>query len=210
MSDSTNTATNVSTGKPKVTGAIYRAPSGSTLPTTAAEALDAAFVGLGYVSDSGVVNSNSPESSSIKAWGGDTVYTYQSSKEDTFGFSLIEALNADVLGAVYGSDNVTGAIDSGISVLANSTEQESACWVIDMILRGGVLKRIVIPDGTITEVGDISYTDSDAIGYDITITAVPDADGNTHYEYIQNSTSVAAASVASETSETSETSEDEA
>lgn len=185
---SNNTATNVSVGKPKVAGAIFRAAPGSTLPTSAAAELDAAFKCLGYASDAGVVNSNSPESDSIKAWGGDTVYTFQTEKEDTFAFTLIESLNADVLKAVYGDENVSGALATGLTVKANSTEQESACWVIDTILRGGIAKRIVIPSGTITEIGDISYTDSDAIGYEITITAVPDSAGNTHYEYIQNQT----------------------
>lgn len=180
-----NTATNVTTGKPKVSGAIWRAPAGTKLPTSTTETLDAAFKCLGYASDAGLVNSNSPSSSSIKAWGGDTVYTYQSDKEDTFALTLLESLNSDVITAVYGTDNVSGDLENGLTVKANSSEQESAVWVFDMVLRNNIAKRVVIPNGTITSIGDVSYTDSDAVGYEITITAVPDSEGNTHYDYLQ-------------------------
>jgi hypothetical protein len=112
-----NNAQNVSVGKPKIGGAIYRAPLGTALPTTANAALDAAFACLGYASDAGLVNNNSAESEDIKAWGGDTVLSVQTSKTDTFNFTLLESLNPDVLKTVYGNDNVTGDIDERLPVL---------------------------------------------------------------------------------------------
>lgn len=176
---------NVTAGKPAITGAIFRAPKGTALPTTADGKLDQTFKQLGYVSDAGLVNSNTPETSDIKAWGGDIVLSPQTQKKDTFKFQLIEALNVEVLKTVYGSDNVSGTLETGITVKANATEAEESAYVVDMILRNGVLKRIVIPAAKVTSVGDISYVETAQVGYDTTITAYPDSAGQTHYEYMK-------------------------
>lgn len=177
-------ATKVSVGKPKVGGAVHWAPLGTTLPTSATAALDAAFAELGYVSEDGVVNNNSPESDSVKAWGGDTVLNLQTDRPDTFAFTLIESLNVDVLKTIYGSANVTVDGNGNLTIKATAEEMTSGCWVFDMILKGGRAKRIVVPNGTISELGEITYKDDEAIGYNITITDVPDTTGGYHYEYI--------------------------
>ena len=177
-------ASNVSAGKPNVTGAVFRAPLGISLPTNAREDLAEGFNDLGYVSEDGVTNSNSPSSQNIKAWGGAIVYAYQNEKPDTMKLKLIEALNPEVQKAVYGSDNIEGTLESGITIKSNAKEAEEGAWVIDMALRENTMKRIVIPDGKVTQVGDIVYVDNDVIGYDLTITCLPDESGNTHYEYL--------------------------
>jgi hypothetical protein len=177
-------SSNVSAGKPKVTGAIFIAPTGTTLPTDSTTALNSAFVELGYASDAGVVNSESRETETIKAWGGDTVLKPFTGKEDTFQFTLIEALNVNALKLIYGDSNVTGDLTNGISIKSAAEDLDYHSFVIEMVLNGAV-KRIVIPSAKVTEVGDITYADGEAIGYDTTLSAVPDAAGGTHYEYIK-------------------------
>ena len=181
------TATNVTVGKPKVGGAVHWAPLGTTLPTdatTAIASVSVAYVDLGYVSEDGLTNNNSPESDTVKAWGGDTVLNLQTDRPDTFALTLIEAMNEEVLKTIYGSSNVVVDGSGNITVKATAQDMPSGVWVFDMILKGGRAKRIVVPDGTISELGEIAYKDSEAVGYNVTITDVPDTNGVYHYEYI--------------------------
>lgn len=180
------TVTNVSAGKAKIGGAVYRAALGATLPTSESATLTG-FTEMGYVSDAGLVNSPAISNTSIKAWGGDTVLDIQTDKVDNFTFTLIEVLNVDVLKAIFGSNNVTGTLAEGITVNAGSDEQEDACWVFDIAMRGGAAKRIVIPVGKITNIADITYSDSAAVGYNITVSAYPydGYNGKTHREFIK-------------------------
>ena len=179
------TPANVSAAKPKISGAIYIAEAGTTLPTDATTALGADFSELGYISEDGLVNTNSPESEAIKEWGGSDVLTLQTEKTDEFQFTLLEVLSVDVLKAVYGADNVTGTLSTGLTIKANNNELEESVWVVDMLMRDGALKRVVIPRGKISELGDITYKRDEAVGYEITLTALIDGDGQTHYEYVK-------------------------
>lgn len=185
---STNNASNVSAGKPKITGAIFVAPVGTTLPEDATSELNSAFKGMGYVSDAGVVNGTAMETTKIKAWGGATVLVIQTSKDDTFKFTLIEVKNVDVLKFVYGASNVTGDLATGLKVAVNNEETPEVSIVIDMILSDNTAKRTVIPAAKISAVEDIIYADNSVVGYGTTVDCIPDNDGNTHVEYLLKQT----------------------
>lgn len=191
MSSTPNNAQNVSVAKPKVGGAIFVAPLGTELPTDATTALDVAFENVGYISEDGVVNTNSPDTDTIKEWGGASVGKIDNGKDDTWQFTMIEALNLAALKLVYGPDNVSGTLKEGITIKANSNEQADVCMVIDMILKGGALKRVVLPSAGVSEVGEVTYAATSTIGYQTTLLATPDAEGNTHYEYIKSAAAAA-------------------
>lgn len=175
----------VTAAKPKKGGAAFRAPAGTQLPTDAATELNANFKGIGYISTDGVTNANSPTSNKVNAWGGDTVLNSAADRPDEFKFKLIEGLNPEVLKTVYGDENVEGDMETGMTVKVGSADPEQFAWVFDMVQKGGIAKRIVIPSASLSALEEIKYIDSDAVGYGVTISAVPDSSGFTHYEYFK-------------------------
>lgn len=171
--------------KPVAAGAISSGTTKTTLPTDATTNLATGFVKLGYVSEDGLTNGLDQDVENIKAWGGDTILTVRTSRTETFKFTLVQALDVDVLKEVYGQDNVTGDLTTGITVKHNGKELPRRAFVIDMLMTGNAVKRIVVPAGQVTEVGDVTYVDGTAVGYETTVTCFPDSQGNTVYEYIK-------------------------
>ena len=178
-----NNSSNVSVGKPQAAGGIYAGDPGDTMPTDATTALNSDFDGLGYVSEDGLTNSIEIDTENIVAWGGDTVLTVRTSRTETFAWTFIET-NALVLAEVYGPENVIVGAGDELTVIHNGKELPRRAYVFEILMTGNKVKRIVVPNGQITEVGDVVYVDGEAIGYEVTLQTYPDADGNTAYEYI--------------------------
>lgn len=163
----------VTRARPRVGGAIFRAPVGTTLPQSAVEPLETAFEPLGYVSRDGLSNNLERSTRDVKAWGGKTVMEKTANSRDSFTFSLIEGKNAAVRQTVYG--------DAG-AVRAQRVEW---AWVLDIMLDLRTLKRIVIPRGAVESVGDVTYRDREVISYKLTISAALAGPGVYHFEYLE-------------------------
>lgn len=176
-------AENVSVGKPQAAGGIYAGPITATVPTDGTSALHQDIKSLGFCNDSGLTNSIEMDNADITAWGGATVLSVRTSRTETFSFTLIESLSTLVLKEIYGQDNVS-EVGGEIVVIHNGDELPNRVFVFEILMTGNRVKRIVVPNGKVTEVGEVPYTDGDPIGYETTLTCYPDESGNTVYEYI--------------------------
>ena len=160
-------ATNV---KVAITGAVYTAPIGSTPPTDASTTLDAAFIPVGYISEDGVKEANDTENEEIKAWqNSDIVRKVITKNETSYAFTMIET-NAAALALFYGKTIAVGATDHIIG--GTVTGRVSA--VIDVVDGTQIIRRYV-PSCEVTERGEVSLTATDALGYEVTLTAYPDS-----------------------------------
>lgn len=180
-----NDSKNVSTGKPKSTGSIYVAASGTTLPTNATDALDETkFKGLGYVSEDGVTQTEDVDITDFNAWGGDIVATSRGARTEEFQFTLIET-NVDSLKQAYGEENVEGTWADGITVKHNNLDKAEYVYVIETIMTGNRVCRTVIPRGKVVELGDVVKKDDELIGYELTVKALAhkDWDGDTARDF---------------------------
>lgn len=175
----TNSTANVLAGKPLATGGVLVADVGSTAPTDATTALDAAFKAAGYVGEDGLTETIDRSTDKIKAWGGDTVKIVQTDFAVTYQFTFLETLNVDVLKTIYGAANVTTTAATSTkgtlhAVKLNSADLPSKAFVFEM--KDGVARiRIHVPEGKITELGEVTYADGEVIGYQVTVEALPNS-----------------------------------
>lgn len=150
-----------------VTGAVSVAVSGSTAPTDASTALAVAFKDLGYVSEDGVSEARDRSTTDIKGWQNSaTLRTVVTDGTIAFTFTLVET-NTRTVELFYGATVAT----LGIVIIPTNTGGRKA-FAIDVV-DGAELCRIWIPDGEVTEVGEVVYAGGEPIGYQVTVTAYP-------------------------------------
>lgn len=159
-----NTAANVRVG---VTGTISYAIPGTAIPTTNVAVLNVAFVDQGYVTEEGIKQTIADQTTDVRAWqGGDLVRRIISTSDLTYMLSLLETSAASL--KTFYNDYTAGTIQ------VKAQQGIRGRWVFDVV-DGASITRVVIPDGQVTERGDINYVNSDAVKYPITITCYPEA-----------------------------------
>jgi hypothetical protein len=181
-----NTVTQVLAASPNISGGIWRAPLGTTLPTDTTTALQTPLVPLGYVGDQGVTRQENRPNTKKFAWGGALVASLQQSYSVTFKFQLLQPLDADVLKAVHSDGNVTvtsptTTVGTLTNTVLNPTLNVNAVWVFEGFYQLATVRQ-ALPIARVTEVGAYKWTHLDLAVYDVTMEAFPDTSGNFVYE----------------------------
>lgn len=176
-----STVGNVYAAGPLATGVCFVAPLGTPGPTSATSTLDAGFVDLGYVGDEGFTERTERKIDYKRSFGGRVIKTLQSEFNSSIEFTLVESVNADVLKAIYGEENVTVTAANAqhgtqIQVMKNAKKLPHQSWVIDTWDDETNAKyRNYIADGKIVTVGEIRIVSTDTIEYKVTVDAYESA-----------------------------------
>lgn len=167
---------NVLVGAPvTATGGVLFGDTTVAAPTDATTALDPAWIPAGFVGEDGVTRTTEASDEKLRAWGGDVVKVVRTEHGLTYVFQFMESANADVLKLIHGEENVTVAAGK-VSVKHTSKMPPRKSFVIDMA-DGESRIREYIKDGQLTTSGDVTFVHSDVIRYEVTVEAMPDANG---------------------------------
>ena len=184
-----STVANVYAAAPLITGSLRVAPKGTTMPTDATAALDAAFADLGYIGADGFTEKLDRVTAKKRAFGGRVIKVTQSEFNATLQLVLVESLRAEALKAVYGAANVqitaaTSGHGNQVTVHKNGIKLPHLAWVMDTADEELSAKyRSCISDGQVTTTGDVKVVHTDTIEYPITIECFEDASGDNIVTY---------------------------
>ena len=185
------TATNVLTGAPDqlTTGPILSAPRGTTLPTSLDDTIDPAFDDSGYISEDGLTLTPERSTEQVKDWSGSVVRELLTEFSAKLAWAHLET-NEQSLRNYLGDENVT-VVDATstegkrITALLRATEMPRKPWIFK-IKDGESRVLIVVPDGQVSETGEVAFVKSGAITWPVTLATYPDANGVNVYVYLDD------------------------
>ena len=168
----------------KAVGGLSSAALGTALPTDSTSELDAAFTALGLLGEDGLSETENRNQDEIRAWGGSLARVVQTKWGIQVTFTFLERTTA-VLKEVRGEDNVTEttATQKKLRVVKRNSKVLPRRSYVAQIKDGENALRLVYPEAQIGEVGDVQYTHSDLVKYEVTLNCYEDESGNAAYEY---------------------------
>jgi hypothetical protein len=153
-------------------GRLYRAVTGTTAPTNAATALNAAFIDLGGWGEDGLSEERERDTEQIRYAWGELAREVVTESAYTIKVPLIETTQA-TLEAFYGAAGTVASTELQVTIDPSQTGGRFA-WVWEAV-DGAYLRRTYIPSGEVTEVDEHTVTVDEPWAYTLTIQGYRDA-----------------------------------
>lgn len=154
-----------------VTGGLHYAPYGATVPQNMAPYEDP-FVDLGWLGDGGIGESLNEESESWTPWQAVGPQRTQVSSREVQFTATLWSIGGLANALYYGIPEEAMAYDeeSGVTSFEDGAElPEDFRFALGVdIIDGQKARRFLVPSCSIAERGDITYTKTDLVGYELT------------------------------------------
>ncbi|GHG14945.1 phage tail protein [Streptomyces filamentosus] len=165
-------------------GGAWVAPVGTAAPDSPLTHPLAPWAALGAISEDGLTNGWDEESQAFTPWGLTSPFRTQITQSvRTFSLTMWETSRKSVMSLQYRIDETEFTADvEGITRFAETaspTPDRRAFWFL--VVDGENYRGFYVPDGEISERGDVEYKQDTMSGFEWTITTYPDASGNTVY-----------------------------
>ncbi|MEW2580129.1 phage tail protein [Streptomyces syringium] len=164
-------------------GGAWVAPLGTPGPTSLGTP-PSPWTGLGAISDDGLKYGIDEDHKEFTPWGVTSAFRTQITKSvRTFGLTMWETNSPIVKSLMFRlpvADLIPGS--DGVSKFAETASPvpDRRSWFF-LVADGDAMEGFYVPSGEITDRSDVTYKSEDMAGYDIKVTAYPDASNNTVY-----------------------------
>lgn len=169
--------TNAQNVRVGITGAVYKAPPGTPLPTSSTAALNAAYRNLGFVSEDGIEENWEDSVDDIIAWqNASNVRSVTTGSVLSLALTLIETTGA-VLEMFHRGSTMTEPTAGNFRLDVKPVVADPSLWVLDVV-DGLKIVRLSVGNGEIVERGAVQYKNGEPVAYPVTLRGYPDAAGN--------------------------------
>ncbi|WP_239502178.1 phage tail protein [Streptomyces qinglanensis] len=165
-------------------GGGWTAPVGTTSPGDPLIQPTGLWQPIGGISEDGLTQGFDEDSEEYTPWGYTSPWRTTITKSvRTFGLTAWETSRTTVKSIQYRIAEADLAPDEdGLTTYAETASplpDRRAWWFI--VIDGNVMQGFYVPEGEVSERSDVSHKQDETAGYEWTITAYPDTEGNTVY-----------------------------
>lgn len=161
--------------------AVTSSGTSSNLPTNASAALHADFDEVGAISEDGITEAMSQDRTDIFIWQNNAL-ARRIPGQATKTFTVAAAETSLVtLGVQFPGSTITQTAE-GVTIQERPPQTDVRSWVLHGI-DGARAVRLVVPNGEVTERGDVVWSAGDITVYEWTLSAYVDTSGFWVYRY---------------------------